>query len=199
MRPSEFLATTLKNDSKKYKKLYIRRNKLFIYDPEEKSERKHFGVVWFYKSKTNQKGKKEFATLHCRCDLDLVCPVVELARLLKVMKSKNPKSAIFRWANRDHVTKYRANEILKNVAFNVGLDVEKISNYSWKKACITESIKRGLPDTVIVQLARWKSFHSIRPYINLEPRQLVEARQEVNRPSDNIVNLNRFRLFSIKP
>ena len=174
MRPSEFLAEKVKGDSKERKQLYVRRERIYVYNPKTGSDRKHFAVVWFFKSKTNHIYRKEFATVPCFCNTDLICPVEEIIRLIKVLKNVQPHSALFVWPNGQYVTHHKAAEILKNTAANAGLDYESISAYSWKKTGITKAIRMGLPDTVVVQLARWRSFHSIRPYINLEPRQLAE-------------------------
>ena len=69
MRPSEYLAERVKDDSEMRKQLYVRKERIFIWEPKKGSKRKHFGIVWFFKSKTNQVYEKEFATMPCKCDI----------------------------------------------------------------------------------------------------------------------------------
>ena len=189
MRPSEYLAEKVRDDSELRKQLYVRKERIFIWEPKKKSKRKHFGVVWFFKSKTNQSYEKEFATITCKCNIGF-CPIVELKRLLDIIKDPKPNTAIFTWENGNYVTAREASKYLKDCAKRVKIDWERISAYSLKKACITSELKEGLPDTIAVQLARWKNFHSIRPYINLGPRQLIEARSNKRKQ----VEKDRFRI-----
>ena len=71
--------------------------------------------------------------------------------------------------------------------------------HSLRKFTITDAIKQGLPDTVIVQLARWKSFNSIRPYINLEALDLLNTRVNLTNNVSFANSQSRFRLFCTKP
>ena len=67
----------------------------------------------------------------------------------------------------------------------------------YKVANHSKSIKDGLPDTVVALLARWKSFQSIRSYIDMEPLDLIRARTSPT--SSRCNSSNRFRLLTAKP
>ena len=182
MRSEEFLASKVRDDPLSKKQHYIRRDRVLIWEPKSGSSRKHFGIVWFFKSKTNQIKHKEYATIPCGCDKGL-CPVVELKRLIDILVDPKPETVLFTWADGSFVTSNNLNTILKSLAHEIGSDAGEIGTYSLKKAAITQAIRDGIPDSVIVQLARWKNFESVRPYINLNPRQLIDAR---DRPYDGV-------------
>ena len=184
MRPDEFLAHKVRDDSEKRKDKYLKYGRILIWQPTNKSERNHFGVVWFFSSKTNQTGLREFATLPCGCDKGL-CPIIELRRLLSILSKPTPETAIFTWENGNFVTTQDFRKKIKGLADQIGSNADEIGSYSLKKTAITQAILDGMPDSVVVQLARWRSFSSIRPYINLGPRQLLEARERINGSNDN--------------
>ena len=176
MRPNEYLAEK-QNECKDRKRFYLRKERIFIWEPPKGSTRKHFGVVWFFRSKTNHSLRQEFAVLPCKCDINF-CPITELQRLLSILKDSKPHTAIFSWPNGKFVTAAQSSRDLKRLAGKVGIDNKRVSAYSLKKACIVDELRKGLPDTVIVQCARWKSFQSMRAYIDLGPRELIEARMK---------------------
>ena len=48
--------------TEKRKLLYVRRDRIFLYDPKDSSS-KHFALYWFFKSKKNQTYKREVAIM----------------------------------------------------------------------------------------------------------------------------------------
>ena len=191
LRSEEFLAHTTDGDAPERTIHYIRKERVCLWEPTKNSNRKHFGVIWFWKSKTNHTFKKEFATLACGCDIG-VCAIVELKRLFKFMKNPKKQTAIFTWKDGTYFTAQQSRDYLKKYVQEIGASPEKIGNHSLKKACITMALQKKTPDGIAVQLARWKSFQSLRSYINLNPRQLIEARLNYNKEDNEI---NRFRQF----
>ena len=190
LRGTEFLANN--NSKKPLRKdlaLLLRRDRVFLWqDPNDPT--KHFGVVWFFDSKTNKQWRQEFATIPCTCKVGF-CAVLDLFNLIKQVKVIESHTVLFTWANGKFVTKSLFRALLKRACERIGLNSQGIGNHSTRKTCIQYALKCGLPDTILVQLGRWKSFHSIRPYINLSPLSLLEARQ--NPPRDNKVNQDRFK------
>ena len=193
LRSEEFLAHTTGSDPPDRTIHYVRKERIFLWEPSKNSTRKHFGVIWFWKSKTNQTFKKEFATMACGCDIG-VCAIKEIQRLLKCMKNPKKQTAIFTWKDGTYFTAQQSREYLKKYINEIGSSHEKVGNHSLKKACITFALRRKIPDGVAVQLARWQSFQSLRSYINLNPRQLIEARMDYNNIEAN--EINRFRQFT---
>ena len=121
-----------------------------------------------------------------------------MKRLMKMMTTKNPNTAIFTWAKGTFVTSKQTALFLKNACIEIGSDPKHVANHSMRKLLITEAIKQGMPDTVIVQLTDWKSFHSARPYINLEPQDLAEVRFKFANRKENKkeTQSDRFRMFN---
>ena len=191
LRGEEFLAHLVEDDPPERKIHYVRKERLFLWEPDKDSKRKHFGVVWFWKSKTNHVYKKEFATMACGCHHG-ICAITELQRLLKCMDKPKPQTAIFTWKDGSYFTATQSRDYLKKFVSEIGSSHENIGNNSLKKACITFAIINKTPDTIAVQLARWKSFQSIRSYINFNPRQLLEARTAYD---NDEYEINRFRQF----
>ena len=194
LRGEEFLAHTTKNDNSERKMHYVRKGRLFLWEPDPTSKKKHFGVVWFWKSKTNHVYNKEFATMVCGCQHG-ICAITELQRLLKFMNNPKEQTALFTWKNGSYFTASQSREYLKKFVNEIGSSHINIGNNSLKKACIIFAMKNKTPDTIAVQLARWKSFQSIRSYINLNPRQLVEAR-EMYDDNNRQIEVNRFRQYT---
>ena len=195
LRGTEFLPQKQKL-SRKEKMFLLRKDRLFLWESTDNSDTAHFGVIWFFKSKTNQKLEQEFATLPCSCNIGF-CPIVELLRLNKLYKNLKQHSVLFTWANGDFCVKHQFRTILKNLAAEIGINPKQVGNHSTRKACILHAIQHGLPDSVIVQLGRWHSFHSIRPYINMSPLALVNYRNNTQtNTNDNMTDKHRFRLLS---
>ena len=80
----------------------------------------------------------------------------------------------------------------------IGSNPDRVATHSLRKTAITEAINADIPDTVVTQLARWGSFASIRPYIDLHPIDLVAIRSKTQDQSgkqkDN--QCQRFRRFA---
>lgn len=198
LRADEYLAKT-QNDGKLQKLLYVRKDRVYIWEPKlHKTNRKHFGMVWYYKTKINQTLKRETAILPCRCDKGF-CPITELNNLLKILKKSKNNTALFTWADGTYVTQGQTRTILQNCISEIGSINHDVGNHSWKKTCVTEAITDGLPDSVIVQIAHWKSFNSMRPYINMEPRELAEKRANTRDYISSNIEKTRFRRFTTKP
>ena len=192
LRSEEFLAHTIGKDTPDRTIHYVRKERIFLWEPNPGSKRKHFGVIWFWKSKTNHIFKKEFATMACGCDIG-VCAITELKRLFKCMNKPKKQTAVFTWKDGTYFTAQQSREYLKKYVQEIGSSHKNVGNHSLKKACITFAIQQKVSDTISVQLARWQSFQSIRSYINLNPRQLVEARMKKN---EDLNEINRFRQYT---
>lgn len=192
LRGEEFLAHTTNLDPPDRTIHYIRLGRVFLWEPPLNSKRKHFGVVWFWKSKTNHVFEKEFATMTCGCHHN-ICAITEINRLIKCLKNPKPQTALFTWKDGSYFTANQSRDYLKKFVNEIGSSYKNIGNNSLKKACIIFAIKNKTPDTIAVQLARWKSFNSIRSYINFNPRQLIEARESYD---NDEMEINRFRQFS---
>ena len=190
MRGTEFLADNNKpNPSKKELIKLLRRDRLFLWeDPSDPDQ--HFGIVWFFDSKTNKVLKQEFATIPCCCKLGF-CPLTDLKRLISIINNCKSNTVLFTWANGSFVTKSLFRSMLKRSASSIGIDPKGVGTHTTRKTCIQYAISVGLPDSIVVQLGRWKSFHSIRPYINLSPLGLLRARSNMINP--NNLEMNRFR------
>ena len=196
LRAHEYLAkSNSKNISQKKKLLYLRRDRIFI----KENNGKHWGIAWYWYSKNNQNFKRQLVTLPCFCNLGC-CAVKALQLLLNRMPNKSKNAAIFTWANGKFVTSSDTNYALKNACKSIGVDHVHVANHSWRKTCVTQAIKQGMPDSLVVQLMDWKSFTSCRPYINLNPRDLIAQRekfaQQYNDMFASAFNDQRFRIFS---
>ena len=200
LRVHEFLAQKNSNVSELRKKFYLRRDRIFIWEPSNNSTKdKHFAIITYFHSKNNQEFFPQVVTIPCFCSQD-ICAVKSISRLLKLMKSKHPATAIFTWANGTYVTSSQSRLQLKNALSTIGSNPAFVGNHSMRKLLITEGIRQGIPDSILVQLFDWKSFHSSRPYINLQPQDLVKVRQDyIDGIRGNIIDQNqRFKLFTQK-
>ena len=192
MRGTEFLASNNKPRSRKASLLLLRRDRVFIW--EDKESGAHFGVVWFFKSKTNQGWAQEFATIPCCCKLGF-CPIKDLILLISQMKNVDNNTILFTWSNGTLATKSQLRLLLRNVAKQIDiLDFNQIGTHSTRKLCIQFAIVYGLPDTVVIQIGRWKSFNSIRPYIEMSPLDLLKSRCKSD-DRHNQTNKDRFKLL----
>ena len=192
LRGTEFLASKSKPTTRKELALLLRRDRLFLWQ-DPKNPEKHFGVVWFFSSKTNKQWKQEFATIPCCCNIGF-CPVIDLIQVINLIKECKPQTVIFTWANGTFVTKHLFRSMLKQAAACVNLNPVGIGTHTTRKTCIQYAISYGLPDTILVQLGRWRSFHSIRPYINLSPLELLKARTSI--VNDDRTRSDRFKILS---
>ena len=199
LRGAEFIPDKQLPLQRKQKQLLLRRDRVFTWeDPEDPAT--HLAVIWFFDSKTNKAGdkpaywKQEFATVPCTCKLGF-CAVKELIRLISLIKDCKPETLIFTWANGTLVTRRQWRNILRNTASKAGLLIKRLGTHSTRKACILYAMKCNTPDSILVQIGRWKSFNSIRPYINLPPLELIETRKKQSSISDSIKK-QRFRMFS---
>ena len=175
LRVHEFLAHNNSiNTSIDSKKLYLRYDRIYINNTPGK---KHWAMAWYWHSKNNQTLTRQEVTLPCFCNQGL-CAVAALEHLISKIKNIQPSTAIFTWANGKFVTSDDARKCLQNACLSIGSVADHISNHSWRKSCITQAIRQGMPDSLIVQLADWKSFESCRPYINLNPRDLIDVREQ---------------------
>ena len=191
MRGTEFLANNNKpNPTRKDLIKLLRRDRLFLWE-NPKNKKQHFGVVWFFDSKTNKSLRQEFATIPCCCKLGF-CPILDLKRLISLIPKCSSNTVLFTWANGSFVTKSLFRLMLKQSAALIGIDPAGVGTHTTRKTCIQYAIAVGLPDSIIVQLGRWKCFHSIRPYINLSPLGLLKARENMRRRNDD-VEKSRFR------
>ena len=182
--------------TEKRKLLYVRRDRIFLHDPKDPSS-KHFALYWFFKSKKNQTYKREVATLPCSCD-NGYCIVADLKLLINNILDCKPGTVLLTWSDGKFVTASQLRTILKNACTIIGSNPEHVATHSLRKTAITEAINAGIPDTVVTQLARWGSFASIRPYIDLHPMDLVAVRSQTqsqsSRKQDN--QCQRFRRFA---
>lgn len=131
-------------------------------------------VYFFFRSKTNQSWKAEFAVMPCMCDLDLPCAVHEVARLKQYLKDEEPNSALFTWSNGSYVTYRDALHVFKKVVELTGADPKSIGTHSARKTRIMIGLKQGLPQQILVLIGRWSCFESIRPYLDMSPQDLNE-------------------------
>ena len=196
MRGTEFLAKNNKQKSRKDSLLLLRRDRVFIW--ENKQSGTHFGIIWFFKSKTNRTWEQEYATLPCCCNLGF-CPIKDLLLLISHIKNCTSNTILFTWANGTLATKNQLRSILRNVAKKIEIpDFYKIGTHSTRKLCIQYAIEYGVPDTVVIQIGRWRSFSSIRPYINMSPLNLLNSRCLKGNGYNNSNDKDRFRLLSGK-
>ena len=86
-----------------------------------------------------------------------------------------PSTYLFVWNSGSLVTYPDTLKEFKLAAQKIGIHPKAIGTHSARKSRITIGIKQGLPDTVLIQLGRWKSLDSIKPYINLEPMDLANV------------------------
>ena len=192
MRGSEFLSDKVGFNQSKLKLSFLfRRDRLYIWQDPNHPE-KHYGMCWFFSSKTNKQLKQEFATIPCCCNLGF-CPIIDLQRLINQINNCKDETCLFTLANGNLVTKGNLRNFLKNAGEKVGLNPDRIGNHTTRKTCIMYSIKHGLPDTIVVQVGRWKDFNSIKPYIALGPMELLQARTRVHNNSRS--DSDRFKLF----
>lgn len=193
MRGTEFLAKNNQPKSRKDSLLLLRRDRVFIW--QDKASEAHFGIIWFFKSKTNRTWEQEFATIPCCCNLGF-CPIKDLLLLINQINNCNDSTVLFSWANGSLVTKNQLRTILKNSAKKANIpDFNKIGTHSTRKLCIQYAIAHGVPDTVVIQIGRWKSFHSIKPYIKMSPLNLIQSRNEYEQCSRRKSEMNRFRML----
>ena len=191
LRVHEFLAEKNSNVSEFRKLFYLRRDRISIW--QDSKSRKHFAVVWYYHSKNNQNLTKQKVTLPCFCR-DGVCAIKSINRLLALTKKLARNTALFTWANGKYVTSSQSALALKNAVTEIGSDAQFIANHSMRKLLITQAVKQGMPESVIVQLVDWKSFNSSRPYIDLEPQDLVQVRQHYYENGKTTINNERFNI-----
>lgn len=181
LRAHEYLA---KSNSKKIpsdrKLLYLRRDRIYI-----NNDHRHWGIAWYWYSKNNQTKKRQEVTLPCFCHQG-ICAVHALELLLARMPNKRPNAAIFTWSDGSYVTSNQTAKALTKACITIGTDPSHASNHSWRKSCITQAISQKMPDSLVVQLADWKSFMSCRPYINLSPIDLIAVREKYARGYDQI-------------
>ena len=123
-----------------------------------------------------------------------ICPIIDLLRLIGSMKHCKPDTVLFTWANGDFVTTHLLRSMLKKVAAKIGINPDTIGNHTTRKTCIQHAIACGVPDTVLVQLGRWRSFQSLRAYIDLRPVSLINIR--TNAMNFNQSSADRFKLFA---
>ena len=125
---------------------------------------------------------------------------MDLLKLITLINNCQPNTVLLTWSDGSYVTGSQVTNFLKNACFNWGISHEHVASHSLRKFTVTEAIKDGLPHTIAVQLNRWKSFNSIRLYINLEAIDLVNSRRNLANANSHFANnQNRFRLFCSNP
>ena len=129
-------------------------------------------VFFFFQSKKNHEWRREFAVMPCVCDSDLPCAFHETLRLENIISNIKPSTLLFVWKNGSLVTYADTLRCFKNAAALIGIDSTSIGTHSARKTRITIGIAQGLPDSILLQLGRWKALDSIKPYIALRPMDL---------------------------
>ena len=129
----------------------------------------------FFRSKTNNTWKREFAVMPCVCDIPLPCAVHEMDSLLEHIKNCHNNTYLFTWGDGSLVTYSDALFAYKRVAGLVGADAASIGTHSLRKARIVIGVKKGLPDQALLQIGRWSRFDSIVPYLEMGPLDLNDS------------------------
>jgi len=131
----------------------------------------------FFKSKTNQSFKPEFAVMPCICDVPLPCAYHETLRLESLISNLEENTYLFTWNDRSLVTYNDTNHAFKQVASLVGADPDSIGTHSARKARVVIGIKQGLPSHALLQVGRWASLDSVIPYLRMGPADLNQTTQ----------------------
>ena len=98
---------------------------------------------------------KEGATINIPRTEDDLCPVAALLTWL-VYRGKSP-GPLFRFQSGTPLTRARLVGELRRVLTALGLEAEKFSGHSFRKGAATTAAARGVPDSQIKILGRWKS------------------------------------------
>ncbi len=124
-------------------------------------------------SKTNQTQKFEQCAIKCECPKAL-CAVCELMKMLRMRKLKSLAEPLFRLADGRVLSRHLVENLIHNLATDLKLDTRYYAPHSLRKGGATELKKRGVDDSILRGIGRWKS-DSMFLYILLNAAELAEA------------------------
>ena len=136
-------------------------------------------VYEFKSSKTNQTQRTERAVMCCRCPQ--ICAVHEIRALIKRNKRKSPDDFIFQLSNGCRPTAHAVNTLIKNLCERHGLRSDQFSSHCIRRGAISDALAAGVPNSIVLELARHKSADSQRPYHSFEHNQLSEIQRRYHK------------------
>lgn len=151
------------------------------FSAEKARDGSHALKITFFASKTNKNRSRESVVLPCGCDLDGACAFVEYHRLLDDYQNVKPSDFIFVWSNGTMMSSQHVGIFLANLLIRLDLDPTLYSTHSLRKTLVTDAILHGCPDSVIMNIGRWKSYNSMLSYINLDPQRMLDVRRELDK------------------
>ena len=133
----------------------------------------HFCTFNYFKSKTNQLGRAEWAVLICMCPNP--CALHELYRILCVREDLDPSLPIFIFKNGKildyNKLRNKTSYLIKKLKL-VNLD---ITPHGMRKGGAQDFIARGVPPALIMSQASWKSLSTLQLYIkNMSKKKSVD-------------------------
>ena len=125
----------------------------------------------FDKSKTNQYSRKE--RIICVCNCPEACAVHEVAEMLAMRPVVRASDPLFWLSDGSSPSASGVNALISNLCMLSGLDESKFRSHQLKSGGVVDYLAAGVPDSIIMEMTRWKNLASMVPYRKLSHLQLA--------------------------
>ena len=134
-------------------------------------------VLAFNKSKTNQYGRKQYASAPCLCVHKKLCAVHEVLKLMELKRKRGhsfgPDDGLFLKENGLLLSYEEIGRKLKELCVAVGINAKMIAPHSLRKGGATDYISWGVPPEVVKDMGQWKLMDSMDPYRKLDANAII--------------------------
>ena len=135
-------------------------------------------VYIFDRSKTNQFKKTEKVITVCNCPK--ICPVHAMQKMLLGRQNLAGSNYLFQFENGTVPHAKTVNFMIGCLCERSGLDKNCFSSHCLRKGGALDFITRGVPPNIVLELGRWKSMDSMKPYLRGTENSMVAILNKYN-------------------